>query len=126
VFAVPRSRHVRLATLALFLAQSACSTTVHAPLSTNINQDKITGVTLKSGRNVPFNPPGAILQGDKLYANGPGGQIIIPTDSIADVWTKETSTTKTIGAVVAVVAVLGVFFVVANKTAGTGSSCTGC
>jgi len=122
VFAVPRSRHVRMATLALFLAQSACTTTVHAPLTTNVNQDKITGVTLKSGRNIAFNPPGASLQGDKLYANGPTGQIIVPTDSIAEVWTKETSTAKTIGVVVAVVAVLGLFIVVADKTAGSSSS----
>ena len=103
----------------LFLVQSACTTTVHSPLTTGVNPDKITGVTLKSGRAVPFNPVGAIISKDSVYANGPNGQVIIPADSIAEVWTKQVSTSKTIGASLAVLAVLGVFFVVANKTAGS-------
>jgi len=119
---VPRSRHVRLATLTLFLVQStACTTTVHTPLAQAVKPEKITGVTLKSGRNVPFNPAGAEISGNALYANGPDGQIVIPTDSVADVWTKQFSATKTVGVCLAVVAVLGLFYVVANKTSGSAS-----
>ena len=121
MFAVPRSRHVRLAILALFLTQTACSTVVHSQYSTSINPEKITGVTLKSGHTVAFNPAGAFVQGNALYGNGPNGQVIVPIDSIADVWTKQFSTSKTIGVALAVVAVVGVFFVVANKTSGSAS-----
>ena len=107
--------------LVLFLVQSACTTTVHSQLTSGVNPDKITGVTLKSGRAVPFNPPGATISRDSVYANGPNGQVIIPADSIADVWTKEFSTSKTVGVSLAVIAVLGVFMLVANKTAGSSS-----
>ena len=59
--------------------------------------------------------------GSGTGANGPNGQVIVPIDSIADVWTKQFSTSKTIGVALAVVAVVGVFFVVANKTSGSAS-----
>lgn len=119
---IPRSRHVRLAMLALVLVHSAaCTTTAYAPLSQSVRPEKITGVTLKSGRKVPFNPAGAEISGNALYANGPSGQFIIPADSVAEVWTKEFSTAKTVGVCLAVVAALGVFYVVANKTAGSSS-----
>ena len=120
---VVRSTNLRLVMLVLFVANAtACTATVHAAPTPSLDAAKVQGVTLKSGRNIPFNPAGVTISANTMYANGPGGQVIIPMDSVQEVWTKQFSTSRTIGLVVGVVAVLGVFFVVANKTAGSGSS----
>ena len=85
---------------------SGCMTTQRVPFANDANGLKqISGVTTRSGREVHFRLPGASIVNDTMYAVGSGGEVSLPTDSIAQVWNRKTSPVRTVGAVVGVLAI---------------------
>ena len=56
--------------------------TQHIPFNNTAKLDRITGVTTRSGREIPFFEPGASVTNDTLYAVDRRGQLILLTDSI--------------------------------------------
>jgi hypothetical protein len=81
------SRLRRMSTLSLVISLSSagCYRTIHQPLKTNSSLDDVTGVTTRSGYEIPFAVPGATIVNDTLFATGTVGAVKIPTDSIARV-----------------------------------------
>jgi len=106
-----------LATLALFLllapSLSGCSSTQRIPFSGTARLDRLTGVTTRSGRDIRFYVPGATVTNGTLYAVDRGGQLILPTDSIAQLWKPKLSVGRTLALVgglgVVTVGVAGAF-----------------
>ena len=96
--------------LLLLLAPSiaGCMSTRQTPFNNNaVGLDRITGVTMRSGREIRFWQPGASITNDTLYAVGRQGQLILPTDSIARVWNRKVSPVRTT-VLVAGLAVVGI------------------
>lgn len=89
-----------LGTLALILvlapSLAACSSTQRIPFSAAAQFDRLTGVTTRSGRDIRFYQPGATVTNDTLYAVDRGGQLILPTDSIAQLWKPKLSVGRTL------------------------------
>ncbi|HSU92440.1 MAG TPA: hypothetical protein VLI43_01940 [Gemmatimonadaceae bacterium] len=103
--------------LLLLLAPSitGCMTTRQAPFKNGpVGLERITGVTTRSGREIPFRLPGASIVNDTMYAVGSKGEVSLPSDSIARVWSRKTSATRTAG-LIAALAIIGI--VVAGATA---------
>ena len=99
--------------LLLLLAPSiaGCMTTRQTPFNNNaVRLERIIGVTMRSGREIRFWQPGASITNDTLYAVGPQGQLILPTDSIARVWDRKLAPVRTVG-LVAGLAVVGIAIV---------------
>jgi hypothetical protein len=100
-----------LGTLALLLllapSLAGCSSTQRIPFSSTARLDRLTGVTTRSGRDIRFYVPGATVTNDTLYAVDRAGQLILPTDSIAQLWKPKLSVGRTLALVggVAVVTV---------------------
>ena len=96
--------------LLLLLAPSiaGCMTTRRTSFpNDNVGLDRITGVTMRSGREIKFSHPGASISNDTMYALGRQGQMLLPTDSIAGVSVRKVSAGRTVG-VVAGLAAIGV------------------
>ena len=94
--------------LILVPSTTGCMTTRQAPFSNNaVGLNRITGVTTRSGREIGFRLPGASIVNDTMYAVGPQGEVILPSDSIARVWDRKTSAVRTVGFVVGL-AVVGI------------------
>ena len=87
--------------LLLLLAPSltACTTTQRIPYGSTAKLDHLTGLTTRSGRDVKFYVPGATVTNDTLYAVDRGGQLIVPTDSIAELWKPKFSVGRTLALV---------------------------
>ncbi|MEP7067254.1 MAG: hypothetical protein ABI889_14565 [Gemmatimonadota bacterium] len=64
--------------------------------------DQVTGVTMRSGQEISFREPGASVTNDSMYAVGARGQVVLPSDSVALVWSRKTSTGRTVGLVAGV------------------------
>ena len=112
-----------LGTLALILllapSLAACTTTQRIPFSSTARLDRLTGVTTRSGRDIRFYLPGATVTNDTLYAVDRGGQLILPTDSIAELWKPKLS----VGRTLALIGGLGVVTVgIAGAIALKGTS----
>lgn len=92
-----------LGTLALVLllapSLAACTTTQRIPFSSRAGLDRLTGVTTRSGRDIKFLVPGATITNDTLYAVDRGGQLILPTDSIAQLWKPKFAVGRTLALV---------------------------
>jgi hypothetical protein len=90
-----------LRTLALLLLLTplvaGCTSTHHAPFDNATRRQTITGITTRSGRQIAFTQPGAAITDDTLYAVSRDGQVILPTDSIGQVWTRKFSPVRTLG-----------------------------
>lgn len=103
------ARHPASTIVLLFLlapSMTGCMTTQRTPFANDANGLKqISGVTTRSGREVRFRLPGASIVNDTMYAVGSGGEVSLPTDSIAQVWNRKTSPVRTVGAVVGVLAI---------------------
>jgi hypothetical protein len=94
--------------LLLLLAPSitGCMTTRRGPFDNNgAGLKQISGVTTRSGREIRFRLPGASIVNDTMYAVGSKGEVSLPTDSIAQVWSRKTSPVRTAGLVVGLLAV---------------------
>ena len=91
-------RHLGTLALILVLAPSlaACSSTQRIPFSSTARLDRLTGVTTRSGRDIRFYQPGATITNDTLYAVDRAGQLILPTDSIAQLWKPKLSVGRTL------------------------------
>jgi hypothetical protein len=103
-------RPVSTFALVLILAPSitGCMTTRQTPFSNNaVGLNRISGVTTRSGAEIRFRLPGASIVNDTMYAVGPQGEVILPTDSIARVWDRKASPVRTVG-LVAGLAVVGI------------------
>lgn len=89
-----------LGTLALLLllapSLAGCSSTQRIPFSSAVRLDRLTGVTTRSGRDIRFYVPGATVTNDTLYAVDRAGQLILPTDSIAQLWKPKLSVGRTL------------------------------
>ncbi|HLB09558.1 MAG TPA: hypothetical protein VK617_08485 [Gemmatimonadaceae bacterium] len=89
-----------LGALALLLllspALAGCTTTQRIPFSSTARFDRLIGVTTRSGRDIRFYEPGATITNDTLYAVDRGGQLILPTDSIAQLWKPKISVGRTL------------------------------
>ena len=119
-----RSRAARTVLAALFaLHLAACTVTQQVQLSSSPKPAELAGLTTKSGHIYTFEPAGAVISGDTLYAQGAQGQIVVPVDSIKTVAVKEFSTSHTLGLAAAIVGVLVVYVAVSNKVTG---HCTAC
>lgn len=98
-----RTARSPLGTLALLIVLApsiaGCMSTQHIPFNNTAKLDRITGVTTRSGREIPFFEPGASVTNDTLYAVDRRGQLILPTDSIARVWNRKFSAVRTVGLV---------------------------
>jgi hypothetical protein len=104
-----RTARSPLGTLAVLLVLApsiaGCVSTQHIPFNNNAaGLDRITGVTTRSGMDIPFAQPGAQIRNDTLYAIGRSGQVILPTDSVARVWNSKFSSGRTVGLVLGLVA----------------------
>lgn len=91
-------------TLALLLllapTVAGCVTTRHAPFNGNATGlERATGVTMRSGRAIQFLQPGASITNDTMYAVGPTGQLLVPSDSISGVSFRRVSAGRTAGLV---------------------------
>lgn len=77
----------RLATVTLLLSLSSagCYSTHHQRFDPNASLDSLTGITTRSGAEIPFSRPGATIAHDTLFAAGTVGPLKVPTDSIAQV-----------------------------------------
>jgi hypothetical protein len=114
LFSPRHSRH-SLA-IALLLASSivSCTSLHHRPFDSNADLDDISGVTTRSGTEIPFAKSSASIRNDTLYALGERGPLKMPTDSIARVSKRKVSVWRTaalsagIGA--AAIVALGVAF----------------
>jgi hypothetical protein len=89
---------------------TGCATTRLTPFDSNLaGMDHITGVTMHSGQKIRFAHPGASITNDTMYAVASQGQVLLPTDSIAQVWNRKFSPVRTAGLVGGVaVAAIGV------------------
>jgi hypothetical protein len=100
--------------LLLILAPSftGCMTTRQTYFTSNntVALDRVTGITTRSGREIRFRLPGMSIVNDTMYAVGPDAEMILPADSIAQVWDRHTSTARTVG-LVAGLALVGVAIV---------------
>jgi hypothetical protein len=98
-----RTTRSPLGTLALLLllapSIAGCMSTQRIPFDNTARLDRITGVTTRSGREIPLFEPGASITNDTLYAVDRHGQLILPTDSIARVWNRKFSAVRTVGLV---------------------------
>jgi len=86
--------------LLLILAPSitGCMTTQHTVFNANaVKLDRTTGITTRSGRDIRFRLAGASIVNDTLYAVGQAGEVSLPTDSIAQLWSRKTSPVRTVG-----------------------------
>ena len=72
-----------------------------------VGLDRVTGITTRSGKEIRFRLPGASIVNDTMYAVGANGEMILPTDSIAQVWNQHTSAARTVG-LVAGLALVGI------------------
>jgi hypothetical protein len=117
-----RSTRAGIILTALLAVQLGCTTVNHVPVTSAPAQTEITGITKKSGATIEFAPKGAIISRDTLYANTANGQVVVPLDSIQTLSLKEVSTKKTIGLILITGVVVVGFVLLANKTAGMGSS----
>jgi hypothetical protein len=112
-----------LGTLALLLllapSLAGCMTTQRIPFGNTAGLDRVTGVTTRSGRDIRFFQPGATITNDTLYAVDRDGQLILPTDSIAQLWKPKLAVGRTVvlGVGLAVLAV-GVVGAIAIKNDG--------
>jgi hypothetical protein len=103
-----------LGTLALLIllapSITGCATTRQTPFDGNpAGMDRITGVTMQSGQKIRFAQPGGSITNDTMYAVASQGQVLLPTDSIAQVWNRKFSPVRTAGLVGGVaVAAIGV------------------
>jgi hypothetical protein len=94
--------------LILALSSTGCLTTRQTSFSDKaVRLERVTGVTTRSGRDIRFRLPGASIVNDTMYAVGPNGEMILPTDSIAREWDRHTSPVRTV-ALVAGVAGVGI------------------
>jgi hypothetical protein len=90
--------------LAVAFSVDACMATQHVVLGGQTDLDHASGITTRSGREVPFARPGASIVNDTMYAAGSAGRLSIPVDSIATVSRKKFSTTRTVALVGGLVA----------------------
>jgi hypothetical protein len=111
-----RSAAARSALAALFVVYlGACTVNQHVELSANPKLADVAGLTTKSGQVVTFEPRGAVVSNNTLYAVGPQGQVVFPVDSIKTVWVKQFSPSHTLGLVGAIAVVLAGFVVISQK-----------
>jgi hypothetical protein len=80
-----RFRSALAVALVLSLPNSGCYAAHYQRLEPNASLDDVTGLTMRSGREIPFAMPGATIEKDTLVASGSVGQVRVPTDSIARV-----------------------------------------
>ncbi len=89
-----------LGTLALLLllapSLAGCMSTQRIPFGNTAGLDRVTGVTTRSGREIRFYEPGATITNDTLYAVDRNGQLILPTDSIAQLWKPKLAVGRTL------------------------------
>jgi hypothetical protein len=86
--------------LLLLLAPSiaGCVTTQRMPFpNEDVRLDRITGVTMRSGREIKFSQRGASISNDTMYALGREGQMLLSTDSISRVSVRKVSAGRSIG-----------------------------
>jgi len=118
-----RTARSPLGTLALLLLLASsiagCMSTQRIPFDNSARLDRITGVTTRSGREIPFFESGASITNDTLYAVDRHGQLILPTDSIARVWNRKFSAVRTVGLVA------GLGLVAASVVAAVGANALG-
>lgn len=105
-----RTARCPLGTLAVLLLLAptiaGCMSTQHVPFNNNAaGLDRITGVTTRSGMEIPFAKPGAQITNDTLYAIGRSGRVVLSTDSVARVWDSKFSSGRTVGLVLGLAAV---------------------
>jgi hypothetical protein len=119
-----RSAAARSALAALFVVYlGACTVNQHIELSANPKLAEVAGLTTKSGKDVTFDPRGAVVSNNMLYAVGPQGQVVFPVDSIKTVWVKQFSPSHTLGLVGAIALVLVAYFAISNKATGYCNPC---
>jgi hypothetical protein len=99
----------------LVVSITACMTTRQAPfVNDTVGLDRITGVSMRSGQQIPFRERGASITNDSLYAVGAQGQMVLPTNDISRVWTRKVSPVRTAGLVTGVVvSLLGIVAAIA-------------
>ncbi len=111
----------------LFLQMTACTvkktTRVEAPKVTNPASEKIVGVTTKTGEDVRFDPPGALVRDTHLEANVNSKPYQISIDHVDRFWIEHTekSTARTVGLVAGIA--VGTIAVTAAVIAATKESC---
>ena len=88
---------VQLSLIMLLLA--GCSSTQRVPFDNAAPLDRATGVTMRSGSKISFAERGASTVDDTLFALGPRGQVKVPTNDIAQVWTRKFAPGRTVGLV---------------------------
>ena len=94
---------------------AGCMTTRRTAFHDNtVGLDRITGVTMSSGREIKFSEPGASITNDTMYAVGRQGQLLLPTDSIAGVSVRKVSAGRTVG-LVAALAVVGIVIIAVSS-----------
>jgi hypothetical protein len=96
---------------------------VNAPDLANPALEKIVGITTKTGEDISFQPPGAVVQNGKIKAKVNNKDYEIAIDQVERFWVerKEPSTARTIGLVAAIA--VGTIVVVAAIIVATKESC---
>ena len=122
-----RHAAVALMIFVLFLQTPACTvrktTRVASPNVTSPGSESIVGITTKTGEDVRFDPPGALVRDKVLEANVNRKPYQIALDQVERFWIehREKSTLRTVGLVAGIVA--GAIAVAAVVVAATKESC---
>ena len=113
--------------MALLVQASGCTVKkvqpVNAPNAINPVTEKIVGITTKTGEQVSFQPPGAVIQNGKLKAKVDNQDYEIAIEQVDRFWIerRETSAIRTIGLVAAIA--VGTIAVTAVIIVATKESC---
>jgi hypothetical protein len=70
---------------------AGCLATPGIRLVDGMRLENVTALTTRSGTEIEFRSPGARVANDTLYAEGPNDRVAIPTDSIAQIRERKSS-----------------------------------
>jgi hypothetical protein len=98
MFRTARRPFANLALLLLLAPSIAgCVRTRRTPFpNEDVRLDRITGVTMRSGREIKFSQPGVSINNDTMYALGRGGQMLLPVDSVSRVSLRKVDTARSL------------------------------
>jgi hypothetical protein len=106
MFRSTRSSLVASALILLLTPSLAgCGVTQRIPFDRTAPLERTTGITTRSGYRIHFARSGASLSNDTVRAIGDAGPVVVPADSIAEVWHRKLSGGRTVGLVVGLGAV---------------------
>jgi len=94
-----RSGHSVAIALTLASSMASCTSLRHREFDSRAPLADVSGVTTRSGSEIPFAKSSASIVNDTLYAFGETGPLKVPTDSIAQLSKRQFSPWRTLALV---------------------------